>query len=56
MWVDRDRVVIKLDGKQIRGKISRNVVVTVSNLRKGALAAEVFKVPAGFREAPYRKR
>ena len=56
VWVDRDRVVVKLDGKQIRGKISRHVVVTLANLRKGALAADVFKVPAEFKEAPYRKR
>ena len=55
VWLDRDRVVIKLDGKQIRGKVSRPVVVTISNLRKGALDEAVFQVPAGFKEAPHRK-
>ncbi len=56
VWIDRDRVVIKLDGKQIRGKLSRKVVVTIANLRKGALSPDVFKVPANFTEAPYKKR
>ena len=49
-------LVIKLDGTQIRGKIRRKVVVTIANLRKGALGPDVFNVPAGFKEAPHRKR
>lgn len=55
-WLDADRVVVKLDGVQRRGKQARKVVMTLANLRKAPIPQALFNVPAGFKEVPYRKK
>lgn len=47
-WLTPERILVKLEGEVKQGRRTRRITMTASELKIGAVDADVFRIPAGY--------